>query len=202
MRWSRDLPFEPSSVTVVKDAVGRYFASFVVQVGDDPLPAAETEVGIDLGLTHFAIISDGRKVGSPQFLRRAERKLRHEQKSLSRKVKESNNREKSRVRLARRHARVADSRRDWQHKLSTEIVRDNQAVHVEDLCVTGLKRTRLGKSVSDAGWSAFILMLEYKARRHGRTFARIGRFEPTVRHEAHCCIARTAGRDERRYLWI
>ncbi len=84
-----------------------------------------------------------------------------------------------RRRVARVHARVADARRDWLHKESTRIIRDSQAVYVEDLSVAGLGRTRLAKSVHDAGWSAFVHMLEYKAARHGRTFARTGRFEPT-----------------------
>jgi len=179
VRWSRPLPSGPSSVTVILDAAGRYFASFVVEVGHDPLPASGSEVGIDLGLTHFAVLSDGRKVANPRFLRRAERKLRKVQQALSRKAKGSSNRAKARVKVARVHARVADTRRDWLHKESTRVIRDSQAVYVEDLCVAGLGRTRLAKSVHDAGWSAFTAMLEYKARKHGRTFARIGRFEPT-----------------------
>ena len=179
VRWSRDLPSEPSSVTVIKDAAGRYFASFVVQAAGDPLPESGVETGIDLGLTHFAVLSDGRKAASPRFLRRAERRLRKAQRNLSRKAPGSSNRGKARVRVARVHARVADARRDWLHKESTRIIRDSQAVYVEDLCVAGLGRTRLAKSVHDAGWSAFVHMLEYKAARHGRTFARTGRFEPT-----------------------
>ena len=179
VRWSRDLPAEPSSVTVIMDAAGRYFASFVVQAAGDPLPESGVETGIDLGLTHFAVLSDGRKVASPRFLRRAERRLRKAQRNLSRKAPGSSNRGKARARVARVHARVADARRDWLHKESTRIIRDSQAVYVEDLCVAGLGRTRLAKSVHDAGWSAFTAMLEYKAQRHGRTFARTGRFEPT-----------------------
>jgi transposase len=179
VRWSRDLPSEPSSVTVIKDAAGRYFASFVVEVTGDPLPESGVEAGIDLGLTHFAVLSDGRKVASPRFLRRAERNLRKAQKALSRKAPGSSNLGMARVRVARVHARVADARRDWLHKESTRIIRDSQAVYVEDLCVAGLGRTRLAKSVYDAGWSAFTAMLEYKAKRCGRTFARTGRFEPT-----------------------
>jgi putative transposase len=188
VRWSRALPSAPSSVTVTKDPAGRYFASFVVEAGDDPLPAAGTEIGIDLGLTHFAVLSDGRKVANPRFLRRAERKLRTVQKALSRKQQGSRNRGKARIEVAKVHARVADTRHDWLHKLSTAIIRETQAMYVEDLCVTGLGRTRLAKSVHDAGWSMFTGMLEYKAARHGRAFARIGRFEPTSRVCSACGV--------------
>jgi IS605 OrfB family transposase len=179
VRWSRDLPAQASSVTVILDAAGRYFASFVVEAADDPLPEVQAEVGIDLGLTHFAVLSDGRKITSPKFLRRAERKLRKAQQALSRKAKGSANQAKARARLARAHARVTDARRDHAHQLSTALIRDNQAIYVEDLCVRGLARTRLAKSVHDAGWAQFTAMLEYKAARHGRVFVRIGRFEPT-----------------------
>jgi putative transposase len=188
VRWSRPLPSAPSSVTVIMDAAGRYFASFVVQTGDDPLPEASTEAGIDLGLTHFAVLSDGRKVANPRFLRRAERKLRQAQKALSRKEKGSSNRAKARIKVARVHARVTDTRRDWLHKESTKIIRENQAVYVENLCVAGLGRTRLAKSVHDAGWPAFTAMLEYKARKHGRTFGRTGRFEPTSQVCSACGV--------------
>jgi putative transposase len=160
VRWSRTLPSEPSSVTVIRDAAGRYFASFVVQTTDEPLPPVAPEVGIDLGLTHFAVMSDGTKVTAPKFLRRAARTLKRLQQDLSRKQPGSQNRTKAVVKLARAHARVADTRRDWQHKLSTAIIRDNQAVYVEDLCVVGLSRTRLATSVHDAGWASFTGMLD------------------------------------------
>ena len=186
VRWSRALPAEPSSVTVVKDAAGRYFASFVVEVGDEPLPETAAEVGIDLGLTHFAVLSDGRKIDNPRFLRRAERRLRKAQKALSRKAKGSNNRKKAVARVARAHARVADARRDFAHKLSTQIIRENQAVVVEDLCVKGLARTRLAKSVHDAGWSAFVNMLAYKAARYGRTLVKIDRWFPSSKLCSTC----------------
>jgi putative transposase len=90
------------------------------------------------------------------------------------------------VSVARAHARVADTRRDWQHKLSTRIIRDNQAVYVEDLCVVGLGRTRLAKSVHDTGWASFTGMLEYKAARYGRTFGKIDRFAPTSQTCSAC----------------
>src|SRR5690606_8095294 len=115
-----------------------------------------TEVGIDLGLTHFAVLSNGKKIASPKFLRGAERRLRKAQKALSRKQKGSNNRKKAVARVAKLHARVADARRDHHHQMSTAIIRKNQAVFVEDLNVKGLGRTRLAKSVYDAGWSQFV----------------------------------------------
>jgi len=180
VKWSRSLPSDPSSVTVVKDASGRYFASFVVQTGPtEVLPGTTPEIGIDLGLGHFAVLSDGTKIDSPRFLRRAEKRLKKAQRELSRKEKGSSNRDKARVKVARAHARVADARREFHHQLSTKLIRENQAVAVEDLAVKGLARTRLAKSVHDSGWSAFVGMLEYKAARYGRTFIRIGRFEPT-----------------------
>jgi putative transposase len=105
---------------------------------------------------------------------------------VSRKTKGSNRRRKAVAKVARAHARVAGTRRDWQHKLSTAIIRDNQAVHVEDLCVVGLGRTRLAKSVHDSGWAAFTAMLEYKAARYGRTFARVDRFFPSTLPCSNC----------------
>ncbi len=188
VRWSRPLPSMPSSVTVIKDAAGRYFASFVVDTRPAALPGTQPVIGIDLGLTHFAVLSDGRKIASPRFLRRAEKKLRRAQRVLSRKEKGSQNRDKTRIKLARAHARVADARREFHHQLSTALIRENQAVAVEDLAVKGLARTRLAKSVHDTGWSAFTAMLEYKARLSGREFRRIGRFEPTSQVCAACGV--------------
>lgn len=179
--WSRELPSVPSSVTIIKDAADRYFASFVVETGTESLPVVESDVGIDLGLATFAVLSNGSTIDSPRFLRRAERRLRKAQQALSRKQIGSSNRVKARIRVARAHARVADTRRDWAHKHSTAIIRDNQAVYVEDLCVKGLARTRLAKSVHDAGWGMFTRMLEQKAAHYGRSFAKVDRFFPSSR---------------------
>ncbi|WP_330287255.1 RNA-guided endonuclease InsQ/TnpB family protein [Streptomyces sp. NBC_00576] len=192
VKWSRTLPTTPTSVTVIKDAAGRYFASFVID--SDPhadaaaMPATDHTIGIDLGLTHFAVLSDGTKIDSPRFLRRAEKKLKQAQRELSRKQKGSRNREKARLKVARAHAQVADARREFHHQLSTKLIRENQAIGVEDLAVNGLARTRLAKSVHDAGWSHFVHMLEYKALRYGRTLVKIGRFEPTSQTCSACGV--------------
>jgi putative transposase len=186
VRWSRLLPSRPSSVTVIRDSAGRYFASFVIEATPAALPATGSTVGIDLGLSHFAVLSDGRKIAAPKFLRRAEKLLKRRQRELSRKQKGSRNRDRARRKTARAHARVADARRDFHHQLSTALIRENQAVAVEDLAVKGLGRTRMAKSVHDAGWSSFVGMLEYKARLHGREFHRIGRFTPTSQTCSAC----------------
>ena len=184
--WSRRMPSDPSSVTIVKDAAGRYFASFVVQVEDQPWPEVHSEVGIDLGLSTFAVLSSGKTIASPRFLRQAERRLKKAQRALSRKEKGSNNRAKARVRVAKAHAKVADTRRDWAHKHSTQIIRENQAVYVEDLCVKGLARTKMAKSVHDAGWGMFTRMLEEKATRYGRTFSKVNRWFPSTQMCCEC----------------
>ncbi|MEU5624029.1 RNA-guided endonuclease InsQ/TnpB family protein [Streptomyces tendae] len=190
VKWSRTLPATPSSVTIVKDAADRYFASFVIDT--DPaadrtrMPATDRTVGIDLGLTHFAVLSDGTKIDSPRFLRRAEKKLKKAQRELSRKQKGSKNRDKARLKVARAHAKVADARREFHHQLSTKLISENQGIAVEDLSVKGLARTRLAKSVHDAGWSSFVGMLTYKAKRYGRTMVTIGRFEPTSQTCSTC----------------
>ncbi|MEV7345715.1 RNA-guided endonuclease TnpB family protein [Streptomyces sp. NPDC093544] len=188
--WSRTLPTTPSSVTVVKDSAGRFFASFVIDTDPDTdnarMPDTDRSIGIDLGLTHFAVLSDGTKINSPRFLRRAEKKLKKAQRDLSRKQKGSKNRAKARRVVARAHAKVADARKEFHHQLSTKLIRENQAIAVEDLAVNGLARTRLAKSVHDAGWSQFVNMLQYKAARYGRTFIKIGRFEPTSQTCSTC----------------
>lgn len=189
VKWSRPLPSTPSTVTVVKDSAGRYFASFVVETSpSEVMPETTPELGIDLGLGHFAVLSDGTKVDSPRFLRRAGKRLKKAQRALSHKVKGSRNRDRARLKVARAHARVADARREFHHQLSTQLIRENQAVAVEDLAVKGLARTRLAKSVHDAGRSAFVHMLEYKAARYGRIFVRIGRFEPTSQVCSQCGV--------------
>ncbi|MEU3498848.1 RNA-guided endonuclease InsQ/TnpB family protein [Kitasatospora cineracea] len=186
VRWSRALPAVPSSVTVVLDAAGRYHAGFVVDVDPGPLPEAVGEVGIDLGLASYAVLSDGAVVDNPRFLRKAEKRLKAAQRELARKAKGSRNRDKARTKVARAHAKVADTRRDWLHKLTTGIVRENQAVYLEDLNVCGLARGRLAKSVHDAGWGTFRRLIEEKAARYGRHVGIVHRSFPSSQLCSQC----------------
>jgi len=188
VKWSRDLPSVPSSVTVIREPDGRYYASFVVERQPTPLAACEHEVGIDLGLASLVVTSDGDVVPNPRFLRTRERRLARAQRALSRTQKGSANRAKARHRVAVVHRKVRETRLDHAHKTALKLVCDNQAVYAEDLCVSGLARTRLARSVHDAGWSQLLRLIEEKAARYGRTFARIGRFEPTSQVCSACGV--------------
>ena len=188
VEWSRDLPSVPSSVTVIREPDGRYYASFVVQRAATPLPASDREIGIDLGLASLVVTSDGETVANPRFYRVAQRRLRRAQRVLSRREKGSANRAKARHRVAVVHRQVRDARLDHAHKTALRLVRDNQAVYAEDLAVSGLARTRLAKSVHDAGWSQLIRCIQEKAARYGRTFAQVGRFEPTSQVCSACGV--------------
>jgi putative transposase len=179
IRWSRPLPSEPSSVTIIREADGRYYASFVVEVAATPLVTAEADVGLDLGLSTLATTSDGEKIGNPRHLRRRERHLARAQRALCRTQKGSANRAKARVKVAVQHRKVREARADHLHKTALRLIRDNQAVYVEDLAVSGLARTRLAKSVHDAGWATLAQLLEEKAARYGRTVVRVDRWFPS-----------------------
>ena len=188
VRWSRPLPSEPSSVTVIKDADSRYYASFVVERAAIPLPACGREIGMDVGLDRLAVTSDGQIIANPRFLRVKQRRLARAQRALCRKQEGSANRAKARRRVAVLHRKVRETRLDHAHKTALRLVRDNQAVYAEDLAITGPARTRLARSVHDAGWAQFLRLLEEKAEYYGRTFARIGRFEPTSQVCSACGV--------------
>jgi putative transposase len=186
VRWSRLLPSEPSSVTVIREPDGRYYASFVVTRAAAPLPVCDHEVGIDVGLDRLAVTSHGEIIANPRFLRAKARRLASAQRALSRKQKGSANRAKARRRVAVLHRKVRETRLDHAHKSALRLVRDNQTVYAEDLAVAGLARTRLAKSVHDAGWSQLLRLLAEKAEHYGRTFHRIGRFVPTSQTCSAC----------------
>jgi putative transposase len=164
IRWSRELPSAPSSVTISLDAAGRWHVAFRVAI-EPPAPPEPLRpaIGINLGLRTLAVSSDGASIFNPRWLSQRLHRLRRAQPALARKKKGSNNREKARRTVARLHARVADVRRDYHHKLSTRWTRENQAIHVETLSLRGLARTRLARSLYDAAGGALLAMLRYKA---------------------------------------
>ncbi len=189
IRWSRTLPkvAKVTTVTVSKDAAGRYFVSLLCDDTVSPKPETANKVGIDLGLTHFAILSTGEKIAAPNTFRKNEAKLAKLQRRLAKKQKGSRNRAKARLKVARLHTRITDARKDFLHKLSTRLVNENQVIAVETLAVSNLQKNRcLAKSISDAGWSEFVRQLAYKAQWCGRMLVGIDRWYPSSKRCSAC----------------
>lgn len=189
IRWSRTLPkaAKLTTVTVSKDAAGRYFVSLLCDDTVQAKPEVTGKIGIDLGLTHFAILSTGEKIAAPNTFRKNEAKLAKLQRRLAKKQKGSANRLKAKLKVARLHAKIADTRRDFLHKLSTRLINENQVVATETLAVSNMKKNRcLAKSISDAGWSEFVRQLEYKALWYGRTLVGIDRWYPSTKRCSDC----------------
>ena len=187
VKWSRSLPSEPSSVTVIKDAAGRYFASFVIEVDPQPLPWTDSSIGIDLGIITFATLSTGEKIDAPKPLSRYLKKLARLQKALSRCQKGSQRRKRARQRVARVHARIKDIRTDFLHKLTTRLVHENQGISLEDLNVSGMVQNhKLARAISDLGWREFRTLLEAKAKQYGKAVSIIDRWEPTSQTCSTC----------------
>jgi putative transposase len=184
--WSRELPASPSSVTVVKDCSNRYFLSFVVEVIPEVNPAKNQNVGIDLGIKTFAFMSNGESAKAPSY-NKLDRKVRKLQKKLARQVKGSKRRGETRLRIAKAHNQIADTRKDFLHKLSTKIVRENQSIVLEDLNVSGMvKNRKLSRAISLQGWRAFRELTEAKSVKFGRDFHVISRWEPTSQVCSDC----------------
>lgn len=199
---SREIEGKIKRATIKRQASGWYI-SITCEVTIDPpdiQPTPDGTLGIDLGLNDFIVTSDGERVKAPQYLRDAERKLAREQRKLSRKQRGSNRYKKQHQRVARLHERVRNMRQDFLHKLSTRLVRENQAIIVEDLNVEGLAQTRLAKSVYDAGWGEFVRQLEYKCRWAGKAFHKVDQFFPSTKTCHHCGTLNEVSLSDREFI--
>ena len=189
IRWSRPLPKDakPTTITVTKDTAGRYFVSVRVEEDISPLPISPQTVGIDLGLHDVVTLSTGEKTGNEHFFTQEEKRLARLQHRHAKKRKGGKNREKARRKVARLHARIAERRKDFLHKLTTRLIRENQVVCVESLAVKNmLQNPSLAKAIADVGWGELIRQLEYKARWYGRSLVPIDRFFPSSK-QCHAC---------------
>lgn len=187
VRWSRDLPSHPTTITVTLEADGRWYVSCRVEDGREKLTGGHDSVGIDLGITHFATLSTGEKIEAPKPLKAALSRLAKAQRRHARAAKNGKNRAKRRLKVARLHSRVRNVRSDWLHKLSTRLIRENQATSVETLNVKGmLKNRKLSRAIGDLGWSEFVRQLEYKAQWYGRVLTKVDTWFPSSK-TCSCC---------------
>jgi putative transposase len=189
IRWSRTLPkgAEPSMVTVKLSPSGRWSVSLLVDVQITPLPKSPNQLGIDLGITSLVALSTGEYVANPKGFKVKRTKLRRAQKAISRKQKGSNNRYKASLKAAKVHEEISDARKDFLHKLTTRLVRENQTIAVEDLAVQNMvKNRKLSLSISDASWSELVRQLEYKCDWYGRTLIKIDRWFPSSKRCGQC----------------
>jgi putative transposase len=188
--WSRLLPFgySPSTVTVKLEPSGRWFVCLLIDdLTIEPLPPTDKKVGIDAGVSSLISTSDGDKIANPKHFNRLYQKLKVAQKELSRKTKGSNNRHKARLIVAKIHALIKDARTDFLHKLTTDLVRANSVIVIEDLAIRNMVRNRkLSRSISDAAWGEMFRQLEYKCEWYGRKLVKIDRFFPSSKRCNHC----------------
>lgn len=189
IRWSRQLPkgCEPSTITVKLDGSGRFHVCLLVDTVIEPLPKTNKSIGLDVGITCLVATSNGDKISNPKHFKRLRSKLRQVQKSLSRKQKGSNNRQKQRLKVAKVHSQITDSRRDFLHKLTTQLIRENQTIVVEDLAIKNMVTNRkLAQSISDAAWGELVRQLAYKCEWYGRELVKIDRWFPSSKRCGNC----------------
>lgn len=187
VRWSRPLPSVPKTITITRDTAGRYFVSIRVVMTPEALPPKTKAVGLDMGLTHVVITSDGWKAHNPKYLKHDLARLRRAQKALSRKQKGSKNRDRARCRVAKIHARISDRRSDYLHKLTTRLVRENGTICVEMLRVKNMMKNHcLARSIADVSWGELLRQLEYKTDWYGRNLVKIDQWYPSSKRCSGC----------------
>jgi putative transposase len=190
IRWSKQIPERcvPSTITVKLTPAGRWFVSILV---DDytikPLPKSDKSIGLDVGITSLIATSNGDKITNPKHFKKLRKKLKRTQKALARKQKGSNNRKKAQVQVAKVYAQIADARKDFLHKLTTQILRENQTIVVEDLAIKNMmKNHKLAFAISDASWGELIRQLSYKCEWYGRELIKIDRWFPSSKRCGNC----------------
>jgi putative transposase len=187
IRWSRELPSEPSTITLTKNCAGRYFVSCLCEFEPELLPVIEKTIGIDLGITDIIITSDGEKSGNPRHTGKYAAKLAKAQRQLSKKKLGSSNRRKAKVKVARVHAIITDCRKDFLHKQSCKLVNENQVICAETLRIKNMiKNRKLSKSIACSSWGELTRQIEYKANFAGKTFVKIDQFFPSSKR-CDCC---------------
>lgn len=187
VRWDRPLPSDPTTVTVIRRATGRYYVSFVVDVSVEPLPKTGASVGIDFGVARLATLSTGERVANPKHFRHRAARLAVLQRRLAKKQKGSKRRECARRAVAQCHEKIGNARKDVLNKLTTRLVREFDVVYIEDLNLRGMvKNHALARSLSDAGIGTAVRMLEEKSERYGKRTIRIDRFFPSSKMCSDC----------------
>jgi len=189
--FSREFEGKVKTCVVSKTRTNKYYISILVET-KDTIPKKskikeKTSLGIDLGIKHFLITSNGDKIDNPKFLAKDLKKLKVLQRRASKKVKGSNSRRKANLKVARTHEKITNKRTDFLHKLSTRLIRENQTICLEDLAVSNMiKNHKLARSISDVSWSNFVSMLQYKSEWYGTNIVFIGRFDPSSKLCSSC----------------